>query len=128
MSGDVLTEKVLRFLGEHVASVEQLEILLLLSNEPERVWSVEEVFQTIQSSRTSIIERLKVLQQHGFLQIQEEGQTLYRFEPATVELREGVSELKAAYRKTRVKIIESIYSHRLDQVRIFADAFKLRKD
>lgn len=104
-----------------------MEILLLLSDVPSKYWQVEEVFQQIQSSRASVMERLNFLCQQGFLAKDNNDPPGYRFNTASPELAEGVLELKPIYRERRVKVVELIYSLP-DQVRSFADAFKFRKD
>jgi predicted transcriptional regulator len=116
---------VLSFVDRHIESVEQLEILLLLASQ-ERKWRASEIFQTIQSSQTSVEQRLESLVAAGLIAKDEKG--CFRFAPKDDDTRKLVKDLADAYKTRRVRIIEAIYTRKTDAVRTFADAFKFRKD
>ena len=116
---------VLSFVDRHIESVEQLEILLLLASQ-ERKWRASEIFQTIQSSQTSVEQRLESLVAAGLIAKDEKG--CFRFAPKDDDTRNLVKDLADAYKTRRVRIIEAIYTRKTDAVRTFADAFKFRKD
>lgn len=116
-------DSVLAFVDRHIESIETLEILLLLSEE-ERGWSVAEIFRRIQSSPASVEHRLSSLKNAALLK---EEQGLYRFAPADDAMRAVVRDLAEAYREWRVRIIETIYSRKIDAVQGFADAFRFKK-
>ena len=46
----VFPEAVRSFILEHINSVEQLEVLLLLKNQPDREWTAEAVSQAVYST------------------------------------------------------------------------------
>jgi DNA-binding IclR family transcriptional regulator len=119
------TDAVLAFVDRHIESIEQLEVLLLLAGSG-RALSAAEIFQKIQSSQSSIEQRLGSLVTAGFVTRNEKG--LYFFEPKEEAVRATVMDLADAYRTRRVRIIEAIYARKTDAVRTFADAFKFRKD
>lgn len=119
-------KEVLEFISEHIASMEQLEVLLLLSSQPDRDWTAESVFAEIQSSLPSVQQRLHEFVNKGLL-VQPEP-TLFRYSPRTTALGNAVRALAATYKEKRVKVIELIYRKPVDEVQSFADAFKLRKD
>jgi hypothetical protein len=125
LSSDIPNE-VLEFISEQIASMEQLEVLLLVSSQPDREWSAEAVFSEIQSSLPSVTQRLQDFCERG-LMVQPRP-LVFRYSPATRDLAETIRALSAAYKEKRVKIIETIYRKPLDDVQTFADAFKLRKD
>jgi hypothetical protein len=106
--------------------MEQLEVLLLLSSQPEKEWTAEAVFSEIQSSPASVAQRLQEFCDKGFL-IQP-SPNFFRYSPKTVALFNTVRTLAAAYKEKRVKVIELIYRKPVDDVQSFADAFKIRKD
>lgn len=112
MADDALPERVRKFVAKYLSSVEQMEILLLLSDSPAKSWPMEEVFQRIQSSRASVSEQLARLHQQGFLEAStpESNVPVYHFRPASKELADGVAALKPVYRERRVKVVELIYS------------------
>jgi hypothetical protein len=117
--------EVQKFIARYIESVEKLEILLLLGKAPEKQWSVEQVYQAIQSSHSSVAQKLRNLTSEGFVERQDE---CYRFQPKTKELADAVGVLGAAYQTKRIKVIEAIFSKGTDELRKFADAFKLRKE
>ncbi len=125
MSQDALPERALRFVAKFIVSVEQLEILLLLSDSPDKYWRVEEVFQRIQSSTASVTERLALLLQQGFLETDSQDPASFRYRPASPELADEVDALRPLYLERRVKVIEAIYAVP-DQIRSFAEAFKFK--
>ena len=106
--------------------MEQLEVLLLVSSQPDREWSAEAVFSEIQSSLPSVTQRLQEFCERGLMA--QPKPLVFRYSPATLTLADTVRALSAAYKEKRVKIIETIYRKPLDDVQTFADAFKLRKD
>lgn len=125
MSADAIPDDLRAFIARHVHSVEQLEILCLLAENPAQVWSEKEVFKLIQSSEKSVAANLRrFLEERLLVFVSETG---YRFSPETPELARLAVALAKSYRERRVTIIETIYSLPLDPVRQFADAFRLRK-
>jgi hypothetical protein len=125
---EALPENIQRFISSYISSVEQLEVLLLLSDSPDRFWSTKDVFQAIQSNESSITERLHGLALNGFLELESAATRRYRFNPSSKELAQNVAELKQTYAVRRVKVIGAIFAKPPDRIRSFADAFKLRKD
>jgi sugar phosphate isomerase/epimerase len=115
-----------QFIARYIGSVEQLEILSLVSSAPGKTWSVAEVFRVIQSSEASVAECLKRFAEHGFLTVESGGG--HRFAPNTTDLAECVAELTKAYRERRVSIIEMIYRRPEDPIKNFAEAFRFRKE
>lgn len=113
-------------IARYVHSVEQLEILCLFVEEPERTWSEAEVFRRIQSSRESVSRHLGFFATDLFLA--GDSSAGYHFSPRTPELTRQAAELVKTYREKRVAIVEAIYKAPLDPIRDFADAFKIRKD
>jgi len=128
-AGD-LPEGVQRLIAEHIDSVEQLEILLLLHKDAARAWSAEAVARELRVSHISAGDRLKELMRAGIL-VRVEGAGSgpeYRYAPESPKLEESVSGLEKAYSERRVTVINLIFSKPVDKIRTFADAFRLRKD
>lgn len=126
-TGELPTE-VLQLLREQIRSLEQLEILLLLWGEPERVWLPADVYQRIRSSERSVAETLELLCERGFAARSDQPQPGYRFAPGTSQLGEAVAALAHFYSERRVRIVEAIYSDGSTEVDEFAKAFRFRKD
>jgi hypothetical protein len=123
---DEFPDDVQRFLSEHISSVAQLEVLLLLRSQREREWSPADVAQALYTTPEIVAEQLDELQRRGLLAVQESGR--YRYWPVSPELDSRVTALNTAYHERRVAVITYIYSQPLEKVRTFADAFRLRQD
>lgn len=112
------------FINKNIASVEQIEVLLILHANPERAWSIDEISAILRSSPNSIKSRLMMLEQRGLsAPVQPTG---YRY-AASGRLHDMVEVLADEYALRRFSVIELIFS-RPDAARSFADAFRLRED
>ena len=120
-----LPEEVHRFLHQHIDSVEQLEVLLLLWRTPERGWTSDEVATAVYSHPSSVIRRLAMLLGQGLLREREPG--CYQYAPRTAELHQTVSHLDHVYRERRVAVITIIASKPIENIRAFSDAFRIRR-
>jgi hypothetical protein len=117
-----------QFLLDHVTSVEQLEVLLLLHKTPDKGWNALSVSQQLYTHRDAAARRLADLRALGLLTATEEADPLYRYQPTTPAHADLVNRLAQVYMERRVTVISLIYSKPLDHVQAFADAFKLRKE
>lgn len=120
-----LPEDVYRFLYHNIDSVEQLEVLLLLRQSPERDWTAEAVARTLYSHPSSIIHRLSSLAGRGLLRELEPAH--FQYAPRSTELHDTVSRVAACYRERRVAVITLIASKPIENVRAFSDAFRIRR-
>jgi hypothetical protein len=127
MAEKQFSEALRGFLCQYTDSVEQLEILLLVSQEPKHGWTVDGVYKVIQSSTESVAARMKSLTSFGFFAFDEKAGN-YHFRPQSTELAQQVEELRQVYAISRVRVIEAIFSGPGKQAQHFADSFKLRKD
>jgi hypothetical protein len=118
-----------KFIAAEIQSLEQLEILLLLSGNPHRWWTAESVYEVVKSSLPSVKDRLREMLTRGLLR-QEAGHsgTRYQFAPDNPELWKIVSDLREAYKERSVKVVQAIYSKPPDAVQEFARAFRVRKE
>ncbi len=123
-----LPENVRRFIAHHIHSVEQLEILLLLHQQPERVWNSEAVARELRIAPASATERMEDMVHTRLLRRQGVSPEEYRYGPESMKLDDAVRGLATEYAKRRVMIINLIYSKPIDKIRTFADAFRIRKD
>jgi hypothetical protein len=120
---------VRQFLKEHIRSLEQLEILLLLQKDAQREWSPAEVYRVVRSSERSVTETLETLGRQGLLRKTElPAESKFQFSPSTDLLRTTIGNLADLYSERRVRIVEAIYSERISPMDEFAKAFRLRKD
>jgi hypothetical protein len=128
MPQSALPVNVRQLLKEHIRSIEQLEILLLLQGGADRLWTPPEIYQVVQSNERSVSATLETLCRQGLLRKTEPPQTAYQFSPQTPEVKEAVRELAKLYAEKRVRIVQAIYSEGVSAADEFAKAFRLRKD
>lgn len=112
-------------MAEHIHSVEQLEVLLLLRGDPERQWTAEAVAVKLATLPQSAVDRLEDLARRGFLAKSGEG---YRYDGSDRSRDAAVAELQEVYARRRVSLIGLIFSKPSETIRTFADAFRLRKE
>lgn len=118
--------EVQAFIREHLSSVAQLEILLLLhSNQPEP-FTIDGVAEALRIDPTWAASEIQGLRARGLFQ--EVGQQTFCYAPATARLEQTVDGLAKAFSTHRVSVITMIFSTPSDKVGGFADAFKLRSD
>jgi hypothetical protein len=129
MATEALPDSVKQFLSRYIRSLEQLELLLLLRGQPDRLWTVPQVYEVIRSSQRSLQSGLESFAHEGFF-AEDKRAALpgFRYSPRNDELRGAVEQIAASYRHSRVRVIEAIFAPEIDPVQKFADAFKLRKD
>ncbi len=120
-----LPEDVHRFLYHYIESVEQLEVLLLLRQAPERGWTADDVARALYSHPSSVANRLALLMGQGMLR--EIGPGSYQYAPRSIETHQTVSRVAETYRERRVAVITLIASKPLENVRAFSDAFRIRR-
>ena len=130
MPQDLLPEEVRRLISEHINSVEQLEILLLLRLRADVSWTASQVSEELRSSELSTAARLADLARRGFVTQGTEtgGGQSYRYDPTTEELRYAVDLLAKAYAELRFTVMELIFSKPIENLRVYANAFRFRKD
>jgi hypothetical protein len=123
-----LPEVVRRLIVDHIDSVEQLEILLLLYKQQGRSWTAEAVARELRVAPLSAGERLEDLRHDALVTRLEGDPVQYRYVPGNAKLDEAVAGLATAYAERHVTVINLIFSKPVDKIRTFADAFRLRKD
>lgn len=97
------------FISRYVRSIEQLEILLLFSQEPETAWTVQKVYERVLSTPQSVERWLASLVQNGLLKSSTDPEATYEC-CSDDGLREQVTLLAEAYRILPVRVLEAIYS------------------
>jgi len=92
-----------------------LEILMLLTREPVRFWSVQEVNQIICSNESSVGARLQDLAKSGLLEVVPAGEEIFRLQPDCQDAPVLV-EMDTLYKSRRLAVIETIYSRSTSRV------------
>ena len=104
--GERLPHDVNQFLEAHIDSVEQLEALILMSEDPERAWTAAELSKRLKTSPGSVEIRLAALQRGGLLH-QADGSFFYT---ATGVTDRRVRDLAWCFRRRRTAVIEKIFT------------------
>jgi hypothetical protein len=121
-----LSDDLERFIRQEIRSIEQLEVLLLLSSKPEKWWSETEVFDVIRSSLLSVRDRLAELSAAGLLKRLDVHPLAYRCAPNTPERTRLIDELAEAYHRSRLAVIDAIYRPQTPASEL-ARAFKIKR-
>jgi hypothetical protein len=119
-----LPSDVESFISYCIDSVEQVEVLLLLSATRDRQWTIDELSTHLRSSSHAVSLRLASLVAHRL--VARVGVSFaYAASPGDDAL---VQRLAALYAERRTAVIERIFIEPKDPMRSFADAFRLRDE
>jgi hypothetical protein len=121
-----VSEIVQKFIQDHITSVAQLEILLLLHTNPKQTWTPAAVARELRIEPAGAQVQLNALVSSG-LAIYDPPDK-YQFATQSPELSNATVALAQAYLVRRVTVIGLIFSKPSDKIRAFSDAFRLRKD
>lgn len=122
-----LDKAVRELVREHVGSVIELEVLLLVSRSPARSFTAAEVARELRVSDEWTQGYLSRLSAKGILRERSGRPPAYAFAPSSPSTSDTVSRLAEAYARQRHTVIDLIYSEPDDEILTFADAFKLWK-
>lgn len=120
-----LAAAVSSFLDEHVSSVAQLELLLLVREAGGEARSVEVLARDMYLPAGPIVPWLDALVGRGLLRRDPDG---YAFAPADDQLRDTMTQVAEAYARRRVSVTRHVYRAKEDPAQRFSDAFRWRKD
>jgi hypothetical protein len=116
-----------QFIADHIDSVAQIELLLLLRSDPAKVWTPEDAGKALYSAADVTGLQMADLQLKRLLAPGPTDST-YVYRPESAELARLVDKLAEMYRERRVAVITAVYTKPIDKIRSFADAFRLRKE
>jgi hypothetical protein len=123
-----LPDDVVAFVVDHVSSVAQLEILLLLVSREGADVTPDVAARELRMDPSWAATELRALVERGLLVNGNGTGPTYRFAPAGPEAAALVRRVVEAYAERRAAIITLIYEKPSKTVRTFADAFRLRRD
>lgn len=121
---DGLSPTVRSFVFAYIDSIEMLEIVLSLAEQPDVSFTAEAISERLRTSPSSAHTRLVALHRQQLVDRTADGRYLFS---AGSRHREVLQEVAAAYRERRVRIVNLIYSRPSEVVTVFADAFLLRR-
>lgn len=116
------------FIADHISSIAQLEMLLLLRSDPAKQWDVAEISKALYATPEMAAGQLASLQDYGLVSVSEGPEQRYQYQPGAPDLENVINRLAELYKDRRVSVITVLYSEPVNKVQTFADAFKLRKE
>ncbi len=115
------------FVADHIESVAQLELLLMLHREPQTHCSAADAARAFGLSPDMTEKLLSDLCRDGLATSVMGEPPTFRYAPRTPAIDNTIARLAALYQERRVSLIQMIYAAPVDRLRSFADAFDLRK-
>lgn len=128
MADDALSNQVKEFIAQYIDSVAQLEILLLLQTNRQQEWSADALARELRIEPTGAANELSQLAARRLLTSIPGDPLKYRYDPHNESLDAAVVGVAQAYLVRRVTVISLIFSKPTDKLRVFADAFRIRKE
>lgn len=104
---------VRRFIDGHIGSIEQLEVLRVLAEDPEREWTLTALAQAAQMQPTALATQLAVLEGHGLLKKRELAvDVLCRLDPQPAAAAMALGKLLQLYNERPVTLINFFYGRK----------------
>lgn len=129
-----LPPDVQELLRDYIESFEQLELLLLLRDEPGPCWTQDALSARLGVPGSLMFEALTGLQSGGFLGMDtESGQKKYRYRIQSDKREATIGRLNRFYKEQPMLVMKLMSANAIERVRTaalrtFSDAFILRKD
>ncbi len=113
----------------NIDSVDQLEILRVLGEDPNRQWRAADLAGEVQTPPPAIGTHLAALHARGLLIVQmRETESYCRYGPRNAETADKLAQLLQVYRERPVSMIKHVYARARDPLKSFAEAFRLKKE
>ena len=122
-----ISTTVLSFIDERIDSVPQLETLLMMRDEPQRAWSVDDVAARTYVPLAEAARVLDALHRHGLISPLGSGGG-FSFSPGDGHHRELIDEVARTYRANLTRIATIIHEKPPASLKEFARAFNMKKD
>jgi hypothetical protein len=126
---EAIPEEVERFLDMNIESIDQLEVLRVLGDQPGKEWGTAALAKEVQAGEQALGAHLAALQSRGLVANAGAGaDTLWRHGARTPELEGLVGRLLQVYKERPVTLIKMVYAKAGARLRAFAEAFRVRED
>lgn len=103
-----------------------IELLLLLHQQRERQWTIDDIVIELRSSRSLVDGLLSRLHDIGLVERRADGAYVYK--AASPELDALATELAHLHAERPLAIAQAIHGAPDEKLRAFSNAFKLKKD
>lgn len=125
--GGAIPRQVRAFITEHVHSISQLDLLLLLHGDSARAFTRADASRELRAPERLIGSQLADFYASGVLRAEEGDVPAYRFDTAGRHAT-VVAELDACVRSHRRAVHDLILRGPSSDVQVFSDAFRIRRD
>jgi hypothetical protein len=126
---EVFPDDVRRFLDENVPSIDQLEVLRLLWEDPAAEWTEAALAAELQAPPADLTGHVAALAARGLLHAEPRGAGVAcRYGPRDPDRDALLRKVLGLYRERPVSMIKLVYARARDPLRNFADAFRFRKE
>ena len=115
------------FVREHLASLDELELLMRLMSSPERWWDATTAARSLGIPVHRARAMLDGFVSRNLLDIRITEDLRYQFRPGTAELTDAATAVAIAYRRNPAPVIQAVARSAPRSVRDFADAFRIRR-
>lgn len=122
-----LPQEIVDFLLKNISSIEQLEILRVLNEKPEKEWEASELGPLVQASAEVVASHVIAMENRGLLTFVDKKTHLCRFGPKP-DLTDMVEQLLQFYQQRPVSMIRLVYDRATIHLRTFSDSFRLKDD
>lgn len=126
MSSIQLTHELRAFVKDRFSSADQIGIVLLLLQDPERSWTTSEVADRLKMAPESTAMRLFLLASAGLIAFEPAGVPRYRYAATDETTDRLLHELVPVFAGNTEEVLRIIAAAEVDPIRTFADAFKLK--
>jgi hypothetical protein len=124
-----IPQDVVAFLDANVESFEQLELLRILGQSPDREWQLAELAHEVQTDLQTAARHAAALGGRGLLtQVTRGAETAFRYGCEKPALERQLRGMLTAYNERPVSMIKLVYAQASNPLRAFSDAFRVRKE
>lgn len=129
MTSSGLSSELRRFINS-IVSIPHLELMLLLHQNPEQIWTVTAVAQRIYVNNTQAASMLEDLTHARICKCISDEAGEFIYSPEFPELAQLIDQLADYYPRNLIKVTNMIHAKSAagQRVQMFADAFKFNKD
>lgn len=119
-------EQIFDFIQENIKSVWAIELLLVLARDRNRVWGEDELVREMRGSAIALQEAVRNLRLVALARQEPDGRV--RFNSASASVDELTTEIEKVYATKPRAVMNAIFSVPNEKLRMFADAFKLKRE
>ncbi len=126
-----LPASVVAFVNDHIDSVRQLEVLLIVRDGGTRRWTATALSRELRSPEVWTAQQLEELYARGlFGREQADGSDAsFWYQPFDSDLDRAVGQVADCFRRRKTRVVSLILSSDVaDPLRSFSDAFRIRRE